>query len=159
MFEQYQAHVEEVISRRKLQNLVGKVSRRLPRLNRWISALSHADRMEERTVVDPITSRSLVSLGLLSEGKRAARFKLLQRMMKVRGEIEGVLRSSTKLGISLEESGTNTRALGKEGDTARVNGVGHFTVTGVKRGSDTLTVLNKTKKSKTSRFNVIYRKT
>ena len=154
-----QAHVEEVISRRKLQNLVGKVSRRLPRLNRWISALSHADRMEERTVVDPITSRSLVSLGLLSEGKRAARFKLLQRMMKVRGEIEGVLRSSTKLGISLEESGTNTRALGKEGDTARVNGVGHFTVTGVKRGSDTLTVLNKTKKSITSRFNVIYRKT
>ena len=161
--DQVQAHAEEVISRRKLQNLVDKVSRRLPRLNRWTSALSHADGMEERTVVDPITARSLVSLGLLSEGKRAARFKLLQRMMKVREEIEGVLRSSSKLGISVEESGTNMSALGK-GGAARVNGAGHCTVSGVKRpsmppGSDTLAVLSKTKKSKTSRFNVIYRKT
>jgi len=127
--DQVQAHAEEVISRRKLQNLADKVSRRLPRLNRWISALSHADGMEERTVVDPITARSLVSLGLLSEGKRAARFS----------------------------------ALGK-GGAARVNGAGHCTVSGVKRpsmppGSDTLAVLSKTKKSKTSRFNVIYRKT
>ena len=161
--DQDQAHVEEVILRRKLQNLADKFFRRLPRLNRLISALSHADGMEERTVVDPITARSLVSLVLLSEGKRAARSKLLQRMMKVRGEIEGVLRSSSKLGISLEESGTKVKALGKGGDTARVNGVSHFAVAGVKRpsmpsGPDTSAVLSKKKKSKTSRFNVIYRK-
>ena len=160
---QDQTPVEEVASLIKLQNLVDKFSRRLPRLNRWICALGHADGMEERTIVDPITARPLVSLMLLSEENRALRTKLLQRFMKVRGEIEGVLRSSSKLGITLERSETKMRGLKIESDTARVNRVGPGVMVGMKRQwmsprSETMVVSSTRKKHKTSRFNIIYQK-
>jgi hypothetical protein len=100
------------VSHRRLHNLVRKISlRHLPRLNQWIHALSHADMMEERTVVDPVSaampgmgggSRSSsgpVSLVLLSQEKRAMRGTMLQRMMRIREDLVGVLRSSDSLGI------------------------------------------------------------
>mmetsp|Transcript_22533 Transcript_22533/g.48801 ORF Transcript_22533/g.48801 Transcript_22533/m.48801 type:complete len:580 (-) Transcript_22533:217-1956(-) len=112
----------------RLQNIVKKVStRRLPRLNQWIHALSHADGMEERAVVEPAAVgvpgiEGPVSLVLLSEEKRALRGQLLQRMMKVRAEINGVLKSAAVLGIDLEEAenkndgvGSTVRALESEG--------------------------------------------
>ncbi|EED91149.1 predicted protein [Thalassiosira pseudonana CCMP1335] len=93
-------------ARIKLQKLVQKLSsQRLPRLNSWIHALSHADLMEERAVVDPASSIGTasttgpVSLVLLSQEKRALRLPLLKQLMKVRGEVEEVLRSAAKIGV------------------------------------------------------------
>jgi hypothetical protein len=121
------------VSHRRLHNLVRKISlRHLPRLNQWIHALSHADMMEERTVVDPVSaampgmgggSRSSsgpVSLVLLSQEKRAMRGTMLQRMMRIREDLVGVLRSSDSLGITAD---MNRRALnavpaGEDGNEA-----------------------------------------
>jgi hypothetical protein len=158
---QGQAPVEEVVVLRKLQKLVHKFSRQLPRLNQWICALSHADGMEERTVVDPITAQPLVSLRLLSEKNRAMRTKLLQRFMTVRGEIEGALQSSSKLGIG--KSGTKMRALKKNDHTAQVNEVTFGAELGLKRrliypGFETMVMSSKRKKHNTARFNIIYQK-
>jgi hypothetical protein len=151
-------HVPDNVSaRKKLHNLVVKLSHRLSRMNQWIFALSSADGMEERTVIDPITSRPLISLVLLSEEKRAIRSMLLQRMMKVRGEIEGVLRSSSKLGIFQEESHSKVRAIESEGISASVNRIANDTLGGIKRPS--LPPVSKRKKAKIPRINVIYRKT
>jgi hypothetical protein len=153
-------HVPDNVSaRKKLHNLIVKLSHRLSRMNQWIFALSHADGMDERTVIDPITSRPLISLVLLSEEKRAIRSMLLQRMMKVRGEIEGVLRSSSKLGIFQEESRSEvkTRAIESEGISASVNRIAIDTLAGMKRPS--LPPVSKRKKAKIPRINVIYRKT
>mmetsp|Transcript_19770 Transcript_19770/g.32264 ORF Transcript_19770/g.32264 Transcript_19770/m.32264 type:complete len:320 (-) Transcript_19770:990-1949(-) len=166
------AHTE---ARRKIQTMVQKISTpRLPRLNRWIHALSHADGMKERVVIDPATAaipgnEGPTSLVLLSEEKRAMRGQMLQRMMKVRGEMEGVLRSAAKLGIRPE--GDEKKKVG-EGSTggALENGVGECTVkesgrenmAGMKRswmpGHENLAVVSRKKKPKTSRFKVIYRK-
>jgi hypothetical protein len=153
-------HVPDNVSaRKKLHNLIVKLSHRLSRMNQWIFALSYADGMEERTVIDPITSRPLISLALLSEEKRAIRSMLLQRMMKVRGEIEGVLRSSSKLGIFQEESRSEVkiRAIKSEGISASVNRIANDTLAGIKRRS--LPPVSKRKKAKIPRINVIYRKT
>jgi hypothetical protein len=152
-------HVPDYISaRKKLHNLVVKLSHRLSRMNQWIFALSHADGMEERTVIDPITSRPLISLVLLSEEKRAIRSMLLQRMMKVREEIEGMLRSSSKLGIFQEESRgeVKIRAIESEGISASVNRIANDTLAGIKRPS--LPPVSKRKKARIPRISVIYRK-
>ena len=79
----------------------------LPRLSQWLNALAHADGMEERAEVYLASSQlsgkeGPVSLVLLLEDKRALRRELLQRIMKVRGEIEGVLKSAAKLVINPE---------------------------------------------------------
>lgn len=154
----------------KLQNMVQKFStRRLPRLNQWIHALSHADGMEERAVADPATSgtgvEGPVSLVLLSEGKRAMRGNLLKQIMKVKGEMDSVLESAAALGVrpkeaeSIKEGSESTdRPLENDGEKTPVNGA-HNNMAGMKRalmpGSETLAV----KKLKSSRFKVIYRKT
>lgn len=91
----------------KLKGLVQSLSsRKLPRLHRWIHALSHADGMEERSVVDSASGLGggPVSLVLLSEEKRALRGPLLKRMMKVRSEIEMVLQAARTLGAFAEEA-------------------------------------------------------
>lgn len=152
---------DEEVAHRKLHNLVVKLYRRLPRLNQWICALSQADGMEERSIVDPITSRPLVSLVLLSKEKRGLRAQFLQRMMNVRVDIEGVVRSSSRLGIVLEESGARVGVTKSDDISVPENGVCHDTVSVMKRpsiphGSDIM-VSNKRKTSKTPRINVIYR--
>ena len=154
-----QDHVpDDVSARKKLQNLVVKLSHRLSRMNQWIFALSYADGMDERTVIDPITPRPLISLVLLSEEKRAVRSMILQRMMKVRGEIECVLHSASKLGIVQKESRSEVkiRAIEREGISAAVNRIANDTLAGIKRPS--LPPLSKRKRTKIPRINVIYRK-
>jgi hypothetical protein len=154
-----QDHVpDDVSARKKLQNLVVKLSHRLSRMNQWIFALSYADGMDERTVIDPITPRPLISLVLLSEEKRAVRSMILQRMMKVRGEIECVLHSASKLGIVQKESRSEVkiRAIERAGISAAVNRIANDTLAGIKRPS--LPPLSKRKRTKIPRINVIYRK-
>lgn len=143
-----QDHVpDDVSARKKLHYLIVKLSHRLSCMNQWIFALSHADGMDERTVIDPITSRPLISLVLLSEEKRAVRSMLLQRMMKVRGEIECVLCSASKLGIVQKESQSKVRAIESKGISAAVN-----------RIRPSLPPISKRKRTKIPRINVIYRK-
>jgi hypothetical protein len=152
-----QDHVpDDICARKMLQNLVVKLSHRLVRMNQWIFALSHADGMDERTVIDPITARPLISLVLLSEEKRAVRSMLLQRMMKVRGEIECVLCSASKLGIVEKESRSKVRAIESKGISASVNRIANDTLAGIKRPS--LPPISKRKRTKIPRINVIYRK-
>lgn len=153
-----QDHVpDDVSARKKLHNLIVKLSHRLFCINQWIFALSHADGMDERTVIDPITARPLISLVLLSEEKRAVRSMLLQRMMKVRGEIECVLCSASKLGIVEKESRSKVRAIESEGISAAVNTIAaNDTLAGIKRPS--LPPISKRKRTKIPRINFIYRK-
>ncbi|KAL7532890.1 hypothetical protein ACHAXR_009354 [Thalassiosira sp. AJA248-18] len=162
--------------RLKLQNMVQKFStHRLPRLNRWIHALSRADGMEERQVLDPATAvnpdnKGPISLVLLSEEKRAMRGELLRRMLRVREEIEGVLRSAATLGISPEGAGNKTNDSKSSPSRAPENGnevaassatAVHDNVTGMKRpwkpGAEAF-VAKKKKPKSSSRFKVIYRK-
>ncbi len=105
------------IARRRLHNLVRKISsRHLPRLYQWIHALSHADMMQERAVIDPIAATmpgtggrsGPVSLILLPQEKRAMRGLMLHRMMRIREDLVGVLRSSESLGITANK---RTRAV------------------------------------------------
>jgi hypothetical protein len=63
--------------------------------------------MTERAVVDPASSAAAaevgpVSLVLLPQDKRTLRGPLLQQMMKLKGELEGVLRSAEVLGVHSE---------------------------------------------------------
>ena len=107
------------------------------------------------------------SLVLLSEGKRQLRGQLLQRMMKLRGEIEGVLRSAAKLGITpngaeKKDDNSGSGAQENEGEQAQIesNGSDHNSnTTGMKRlwtsESEALAVVSKKKKS---RFKILYRK-
>ncbi|KAL7550994.1 hypothetical protein ACHAWF_017412 [Thalassiosira exigua] len=127
--------------RRKLETIVKKLStRQLPRFHQWIHALSHADGMHERAVADPAPevggakNGGPVSLVLLPESKRALRRVLLQRMMKVRGEIESVLQSAARLGIRHEgsESG-NLDDRGGTDNVVRRERSGHGTMARVKR--------------------------
>ena len=162
-------------ARQKLQKIVQKSSTsRLPRLHRWIHALSYADGMQERAVVDPATasvfgSNGPVSLVLLPEDKRTLRGQLLQQMIKLKGEVEGVLQSAASLGIRPEAVGTQQQTNDTSGtgntlqnevsNSPRVNS----TVAGgrAKRqwmpGAQT-TAATKRKKSKPPRIKVIYRK-
>eukprot|EP00581_Thalassiosira_minuscula_P008727 CAMPEP_0183707092 /NCGR_PEP_ID=MMETSP0737-20130205/3749_1 /TAXON_ID=385413 /ORGANISM="Thalassiosira miniscula, Strain CCMP1093" /LENGTH=610 /DNA_ID=CAMNT_0025934667 /DNA_START=83 /DNA_END=1915 /DNA_ORIENTATION=+ len=163
----------------KLQNLVKKLStRRLPRLNQWIHALSHADGMQERAVIDPATAavsgnEGPTSLVLLSEGKRTMRSQLLQKLMKLRSEIEGVLRSAATLGISSDgdekkkkDDGNTSPPPKREGnkEEAQVknNGTSEESRTEMvhswMHGKESLNMASRRKKPKTSRFKVIYRK-
>ena len=106
------------VARRRLHNLVRKISsRHLPRLYQWIHALSHADMMQERAVFDPVTAvmpgtkdiiSGPVSLILLPQEKRALRGSMLQRMMRIREDLVGILRSSETLGITADKK---TRAV------------------------------------------------
>lgn len=98
-------------ARLELEAIVKKLSsKRMQRLNQWIHALTYADGMMERAVVDPASSAASgnagvvgpVSLVLLSEDKRTLRGPLLQQMMKMKGELEGVLRSAEVLGVHSE---------------------------------------------------------
>ena len=102
-----QATNPTVEARQKLQTIVKKLStNRLPRLNKWIQALIHADGMEERLVADPAAMRNegQVSLVLISEEKRAIRGKLLQQMLKIKAEIEVLLKSAATLGIREDDT-------------------------------------------------------
>ena len=108
---QDQATNPTIEARQKLQTLVQKLStNRLPRLNKWIQALIHADGMQERVVADPAAmgSEGQVSLVLISEEKRAIRGKLLQQMLKIKAEIEVLLKSAATLGIRPEDETTAT---------------------------------------------------
>ena len=160
------------VARRRLRNLVRKIaSRHLPRLNRWIHALSHADMMEERVVMDPATAvpgtRQIVgpvSLVLLSQEKRAMRGTILQRMMQIREDLVGVLRSSESLGITPDmKTGALVRVVEGSNDVsndastvARTNEIPPI----IPSRSNSMALPNsirKRKVSKTSRFHVIYR--
>lgn len=98
-------------ARRELEAIVKKLSsKRLQRLNQWIHALTYADGMMERAVVDPASSATSDNIGeagpvsvvLLPEDKRAMRGPLLQQMMKLKGELDGVLKSADALGVQSE---------------------------------------------------------
>jgi hypothetical protein len=95
-------------TRRELEAIIKKLSsKRKQRLNQWIHALTYADGMTERAVVDPASSAAAaevgpVSLVLLPQDKRTLRGPLLQQMMKLKGELEGVLRSAEVLGVHSE---------------------------------------------------------
>ena len=155
-------------ARRKLQILVQKLSTaRLPRLLEWIDALTHADGMQERAVNDPTLSTSSsssgpVSMVLISEEKRSLRGKLLQNMMRIKGEIENVLQSAATLDITADEK-TNaaancniSRELKAE-DSATQRASTAETIE-TKRPPFSQTVQSKKKKPKTSRIKVIYKK-
>lgn len=100
----------------KLKKLVDDLkSQRLPQLNKWVHALSHADGMEERTVEDPSNAGGgPVSLTLLSAEKRALRASLLKRMLKIKGDAETTIQSANLLSAITEEelqhSNTNQEA-------------------------------------------------
>jgi hypothetical protein len=102
-----QSHPNNNVVHEQLKKLVQQLTaRKLPRLNRWIHALGHADAMEERSVEDSTTGGGTagpVSLVVLSEEKRALRRSLLKRMMTVRSEVEAVLRAAQALGALAEE--------------------------------------------------------
>jgi len=109
--DQDQATNPTVEARKKLQKIVKKLSTtRLPRLNKWIQALIHADGMEERLVADPAAmgNEGQVSLVLISEEKRAIRGKLLQQMLKIKAEIEVLLKSAATLGIREDDTTEQT---------------------------------------------------
>jgi len=160
-------------ARIKLQHLVQKISSRLQRLNQWIHALSHADGMEERAVIDPATAgvpgmEGPVSIVLLSGKKRTMRGELLQRMMTLRGEIDSVLKSATVLGITPNGAENKKACNGITGTPfvdenvkAPESGTCTESTGGMKRprvsASERAGVVSKKKKSKTSRFKVIYK--
>jgi len=84
--------------------------------------------MEERAVIDPAMAgipgnEGPVSLVLLSEEKRFMRSQVLQQLIKVRGEVQGVLRSAATLGISPDgaanKNNDNGSASGAHGHTER----------------------------------------
>jgi len=102
-----EANPPTVEARQKLQKIVKKLSTtRLPRLNKWIQALMHADGMQERIVADPAAmgNEGQVSLVLIPEEKRAIRGKLLQQMLKIKAEIEVLLKSAATLGIREDDT-------------------------------------------------------
>ena len=95
-------------ARHELEETVKKLSsKRVQRLNQWIHALTYADGMMARSVADPVSSSAPgnvgtvgpVSVVLLPKDKRTSRGPLLQHMMKLKGEIESVLRSADALGV------------------------------------------------------------
>ena len=95
-------------ARHELEETVKKLSsKRVQRLNQWIHALTYADGMMARSVADPVSSAASgnvgtvgpVSVVLLPKDKRTSRGPLLQHMMKLKGEIESVLRSADALGV------------------------------------------------------------
>ena len=160
-------------ARQKMQSMVQKFStHRLPCLRRWSHALSHADGMEERVVVDramAITSSNAshhpVSLVLLPEEKRFMRGQVLQTMIRVEKEVESILRSAAKLGIHPCDDGRkgddNERVVpSPKNETKEPPVNGTDLVVGIKRSLrpeyDNLAVVRKKKKSKASRFRVIY---
>ena len=170
-------------TRKKLHNLVQKFTKRLPRLNRWLHALSYADGMVERAVMDPATAvntntaQAPVSLILLSEEKRALRSEILRLMLKLRNEVEGVLKSSGTLGIQPQNGDDRKNVTtGEEhllGQVHQQSTAESVETRADVQGNDSSEVKRpwppgetdasfsangKKKKAKTSRFKVIYRK-
>ena len=105
-------------ARLELEAIVKKLSsKRIQRLRQWIHALTYADGMMERAVVDPAASAASgnvgkagpVSVVLLSKDKRTLRGPLLQQMMKLKGEVEGVLKSAEVLGVRSESNEARER--------------------------------------------------
>ncbi|KAL3805834.1 hypothetical protein HJC23_007795 [Cyclotella cryptica] len=150
----------------KLKKLVEHLSsRKLPRLHRWINALSHADGMEERSVADSASGLGgtigPVSLVLLSEEKRALRGSLLKRMMKVRSEIEMALQSAHTLG-ALEEQEELSIVGNQHGAKGANNHEGTNLILKKKTWLSSFVVAGKKpapkKKPRNSKFKVIYRK-
>lgn len=145
----------------KLQKLVKDFSsRRLPLFSRWIHALSHADGMEVRSVEDPAnTGGGPVSLVLLSEEKRAARRALLKRMLTVKSEIEAVIQAASALGNMEEEK---TQQSNSNDACVDINVSKHTSLTaGKTTWLSSVVVAGKPaakKKTKKSKFRVVYRK-
>jgi hypothetical protein len=141
----------------KLTKLVDDLSsRKLPRLNRWINALSHADLMEERAIEDPasIAGDGPVSLVLLSEEKRALRGPLLKRMMNVKSEIETVIQSAgTIVGLERQSDHSESAAANTSKDTRQNEGKKPWLTSVVVAGKQAAK-----KKAKGSKFKVVYRK-
>ena len=154
-------------ARRELEAIVKKFSsKRMQRLNQWIHALTYADGMVERAVVDPASGNvgeaGPVSVVLLSEDKRTLRGPLLQQMMKLKGEIESVLKSAEVLGVHFESNegergdaqATTTEAtLSNNAGAAKRNRpwlTGTFT-----QGHQTM---KKQKQTKNAKVRVIYRR-
>eukprot|EP00984_Skeletonema_dohrnii_P008490 scaffold3126_cov138-Skeletonema_dohrnii-CCMP3373.AAC.3 len=105
-------------ARLELEAIIKKLSsKRIQRLRQWIHALTYADGMMERAVVDPTASAASgnvgtagpVSVVLLSKDKRTLRGPLLQQMMKLKGEVEGVLKSAEVLGVRSESGEARER--------------------------------------------------
>ena len=148
-------------ARTKLKKLVYDLtSQLLPQLNKWIHALSNADGMEERTVNDPSNADGgLVSLKLLSTEKRALRTSLLKRMLKVKGHVETTIQSANLLGTMTEEEFQHSNA--NQDCSAATDNSG--TVPGAARKRAWLSHVPvaskpKTKKSRASKFNILYHK-
>ena len=158
-------------ARRELEAIVKKFSsKRMQRLNQWIHALTYADGMVERAVVDPASSAASgnageagpVSVVLLSEDKRTLRGPLLQQMMKLKGEIEGVLKSAEVLGVHFESNE------GERGDVqATATAANSSNIAGAaKRKRQWLTgtfiqghqTMKKRKQTKNAKVRVIYRR-
>lgn len=106
----------------ELEAIVKKVSsKRFQRLNQWCIALTYADGMTERAVIDPTrsgisynaSSGGPVSVVLLPKDKRTARGPLLQQMMKLKGELEHVLHSAEILGVFPENDGRSNDTVQK----------------------------------------------
>ena len=121
-----QATNPTVEARQKLEKIVKKLSTtRLPRLNKWIQALIHADGMQERVVTDAAAmgNEGQVSLVLISEEKRAIRGKLLQQMLKIKAEIEVLLKSAATLGIRPEDDTTVQTTATSSGSNSEIRSI------------------------------------
>jgi hypothetical protein len=143
----------------KLKDLLHDLTtRRMPRLNRWIHALSHADGMEERVAADPASgSAGPVSLVLLSEERRTARGPLLKRMMKVKGEIDLVLQSAGAIGVLSEEHLVESAALNNNSEEISGSAKKRTWLSSVVVAGKPFASAAK-KKTKSTKFKVIYRK-
>ncbi len=101
-------------ARGELHVLINQLSAKyLPRVKRWIHALSHADGMVERTVSDPASAPGTIgpaSLILLPRKQRSLRGPILQQIIKLKGRIDHLIELTARLGIYPNGHGNNAGA-------------------------------------------------
>lgn len=154
-------------ARLELEAIVKKISsKRIKRLSQWIHALTYADGLMERAVADP-ASGNVRSVVLLPKEARETKSLLLPQMMKLKAELDSILKSADVLGVSHSESDEGREREDNVQGTAATQsnvGVSNRGTSDRKRPwlSGTFAQGNKTakkqKQSKNSKVRVIYRR-
>ncbi len=142
-------------------------SKRIKRLSQWIHALTYADGLMERAVADPASNGGPISVVLLPKEARETKSLLLPQMMKLKAELDSILKSADVLGVSHSESDEGReREDNVQGTVAAQSNVGVSNRGTADRKrpwlSGTFTrgyqTAKKQKQSKNSKVRVIYRR-
>ena len=159
-------------ARLELEAIVKKISsKRIKRLSQWIHALTYADGLMERAVADPASGNvgkgGPISVVLLPKEARETKSLLLPQMMKLKAELDSILKSADVLGVSHSESDEGReREDNVQGTVAAQSNVGVSNRATADRKrpwlSGTFTqgyqMAKKQKQSKNSKVRVIYRR-